>query len=67
MKMSDLKLYLVIYNILINGTCKYGKIQYANKLFFWLPNEGFQPNIYTYNPLISGLCEQGLIIEAHTF
>lgn len=47
MKMSDLKPYLVIYNILINGTCKYGKIQYANKLFFWLPNEGFQPNIYT--------------------
>jgi pentatricopeptide repeat protein len=67
MKINDLKPHLVIYNILINGMCKYGKIQYVNKLFFWLPDEGFQPNIYTYNPLISGLCEQGLIIEAHTF
>ncbi|CAK7355453.1 unnamed protein product, partial [Dovyalis caffra] len=51
---SGLKLNLVIYNILIDGMCKFGKIQDSKELFSGLPNKGFQPNVYTYDSLIDG-------------
>ncbi|CAK7355433.1 unnamed protein product [Dovyalis caffra] len=52
MQRGGSKPHLLICNILIDGMCKFRKIQDAKGLFSRLPDQGFQLEVYTYNPLI---------------
>ncbi|CAH1412559.1 unnamed protein product [Lactuca virosa] len=62
-----LNLDIVVYNILIDGASKNGKFDIARKLFNELRVRGLQPNVWTYNVMISGFCEEGLVTEAKEF
>ncbi|KAE9452965.1 hypothetical protein C3L33_15139, partial [Rhododendron williamsianum] len=54
---------IVIYNILINGMCKAGKIDDSWKIFSSISARGLQPTIKTYNTMISGLCKETMLDE----
>ena len=64
MKDKKLDLNIVIYNILIDGTCHVGKLTTARELFNNLPNKGFQDDIWTYTIIIKGLYKEGLLNDA---
>lgn len=46
---------IVIYNILIDGMCKVGKIKDAGELFSRAFVEGLQPSVWTFTIIINGL------------
>ncbi|KAL4602077.1 hypothetical protein ACB092_10G026300 [Castanea dentata] len=55
---------LIYYNILINGFCNLKKLTTARELFYSLPTKGLQPDVPTFNIMIKGLCQEGLIDKA---
>lgn len=59
---SDLR--LGFYSIIIARLCKANKLRLARGFFSRLPLKGFYPNAMTYNAMISGFCENGLLTEA---
>ncbi|KAJ0551582.1 putative tetratricopeptide-like helical domain superfamily [Helianthus annuus] len=54
-----------LYNILIKGCRKCGKLDLAMDLFGELSLKGLKPNVRTYTVTISVLCQQGLFGEAN--
>ncbi|KAF5774144.1 putative tetratricopeptide-like helical domain superfamily [Helianthus annuus] len=57
----------VIYTILIDGAGKNGKVDVARILFQGLIDKGLQPDVRTYNVMISGFCQEGLIVARIPF
>ncbi|KAJ0478474.1 putative tetratricopeptide-like helical domain superfamily [Helianthus annuus] len=65
---SKLNSDIQVYNILIDGMSKCGKLDIARDLFQDLTLKGLKPNVRTYNVMISGLCREGMLKEAkHLF
>ncbi|XP_023644130.1 pentatricopeptide repeat-containing protein At1g63330 [Capsella rubella] len=60
---------IMIYNILLDGLCNYGKLETAMAgkvgeawdLFCSLNHKGVRPCVVTYNTMISGLCGKRLL------
>uniref|UniRef100_A0A2P2JI14 Pentatricopeptide repeat-containing protein n=1 Tax=Rhizophora mucronata TaxID=61149 RepID=A0A2P2JI14_RHIMU len=55
---------ITTYNALINGLCKAGNLERAQRLFNKLHLKGLTPNVVTYNILIDGYCKSGNTREA---
>jgi len=55
---------ILIYNMLLRGLCKEGKMELACDLFNRMPKKGCAPNASTYDSLIYGLCRAGRINDA---
>ncbi|CAI9753218.1 unnamed protein product [Fraxinus pennsylvanica] len=59
LKKNGVNMSEVIYcTTLIDGFCKAEKNDFALTSFEGMSSEGFRPNSYTYNVLISGLCKE---------
>jgi len=61
---SDLDLDIVIYNVMIDGLCKDGKLNDARKVLARLLVKGLRFDSYTFNIMIGGLCRKGLLDDA---
>lgn len=59
LKSCNLKLIIEIFNCLIDGLCKAGKVDTAWELFENMFQEGPQPNVVTYNIMIHGYSKGG--------
>jgi pentatricopeptide repeat domain-containing protein 1 len=64
MEESDLDLDIVVYNIMIDGLCKDGKVSDTRKVLARLLVKGLSFDSYTYNIMIGGLCREGLLDDA---
>ena len=54
-----------IYNILIHGFFKDGKVDEARNLFQNILLKGLRPCVVTYTSMIQGFCQEGLLEEAY--
>ena len=59
MEDKNLDRNFVIYSILIDCMCNVGEVMAARELFYSLATKGFQPDVWTYNIMIKGLCKKG--------
>ncbi|KAJ3691369.1 hypothetical protein LUZ61_020533 [Rhynchospora tenuis] len=65
MRKDGVKLDLVGYTTLIDGECKLGNMNAAQKLFEAMVEiDGLKPNVQVYTVLIGGYCNQGRIEKA---
>ncbi|XP_037497969.1 pentatricopeptide repeat-containing protein At1g12300, mitochondrial [Jatropha curcas] len=64
MQKNLLKPHLIIYNTLIDGIFRAGKVNDAKELFSRLSIEGLHPDVCTYTIIVKGLCKEGLLDEA---
>ncbi|GJV70513.1 putative tetratricopeptide-like helical domain superfamily protein [Tanacetum coccineum] len=55
---------IVVYNILIDGAHKCGKLDIAKNLFDEITAKGLEPDLYTYTLMIQVLSEECLLIDA---
>ncbi|GJW17304.1 pentatricopeptide repeat-containing protein [Tanacetum coccineum] len=62
--MGDSNSCINVYNILIDGASKCGKLDIARVLFEDLTNKGLHPNARTHSVMISGFCKEGLVCDA---
>lgn len=56
---------VVTYTILIQASIKRGGIEEALKVLSEMSSKGLQPDNYTWNAVIKGLCKQGLVDSAY--
>ncbi|KAF9621733.1 hypothetical protein IFM89_027587 [Coptis chinensis] len=56
---------VIIYTSLVNGWCRAGNIDQAERVFREMKEVGIQPNVYTYSIVIDALCRCGQISRAH--
>lgn len=61
---SKINLDINVYNILIDGASKCGKIDTTRRLFHDLFVKGLQPDVETYTLMIRGLCQRGRLKDA---
>ena len=54
----------MIYYILIEDLCNFGKLTTAREVFYSLPTNVLQLDVPTYSIMIKGLCQEELIDEA---
>ncbi|KAK2639384.1 hypothetical protein Ddye_027179 [Dipteronia dyeriana] len=61
MRKRKIKLNLVSFNIVIHGLCKFGKLNEASDVIEDMKSFGVLPDAITYNTLIDGYCNKGMI------
>ena len=57
----------VTYTTLIYGHCKGGKVVIYLALVEHMKENGYEPNIHTYNPLMNGFHKENDLIEIRRF
>ncbi|KAF3600057.1 hypothetical protein F2Q69_00038200 [Brassica cretica] len=53
-----------VYGVMIKQFGKCGKLREALDLFNEMKNQGSGPQVYAYNPLMSGMVKAGMVSEA---
>jgi pentatricopeptide repeat domain-containing protein 1 len=61
MEESDLDLDIVVYNVMIDGLCKHGKMSDSRNVLVRLLVKGLSFDSYT---MVGGLCREGLLDDA---
>ncbi|KAH7655414.1 Pentatricopeptide repeat-containing protein [Dioscorea alata] len=61
---KDIVPHAFIYNPVIDGLCKAGKVDEANMTLMEMERKGCSPDKFTYTILIIGHCMKGRMVEA---
>ncbi|KAJ7979759.1 Pentatricopeptide repeat [Quillaja saponaria] len=56
-----------MYTVLIYGWCKIGRIEMAERFLRDMVEQGFEPNVVTYNVLLNGICRRASLHPEERF
>lgn len=63
----DHDVWVRVYSVLVYGWCKIGRVDMAERLLNEMVENGIEPNVVTYNILLSGICRRAWLSPDYRF